>query len=74
MFRAASQKEISSRPTFSSNVVVPVIKIDVKCSCDSEVRYFGFNVPFRNLALQELVKRLLVTVQKNLLISMSRVI
>jgi hypothetical protein len=61
--------------TFGSNLVVPIIKTDFKCSCDNEIStIFGFNVFFRTLALPRNGEALSGRCSKNLRISMSHVI
>jgi len=55
-------EKISS--TFGSNLVVPIIKIDFKCSCDNEVRYLDLTYFSELRHSKEAARRFLVAVQR----------
>lgn len=50
--------------TFSSNFVVPIIKIEFKCSCDTEVRYLDVMYFSKLRHSKEAAKRFIVAVQR----------
>jgi hypothetical protein len=63
--RSSLSDKISS--AFGSNLVVPVIKIDFKCSCENEVWYLDHITYFSKLRhSKEVVKRFMVGVFRTL--------
>lgn len=52
--------------TFGSNLVIPIIKIDIKCSCDSEVRFLDLTYFSELQHSKEAVKSFLVAFYRTL--------
>jgi hypothetical protein len=52
--------------TFDSNLVVPIIKIDLKCSCNNEVRYLNLTCFWELRHSKEAAKHFLVAVFRTL--------
>jgi hypothetical protein len=63
----AAQKLLADRmsSTFGLNFVVPIIKIDLKCSCNSEERYLNLKRFSEIWHSKEEVKRFLVAVKRS---------